>query len=51
VKTTLQLPVSLWKAAKTRAMNERSDMRSVIVEALQKHLGLKVEKKGAKNVR
>lgn len=53
VKTTIEIPEEVWIAAKQHALDERSDLRSVIIVALRKHLGLKVErpKKGARNVR
>jgi hypothetical protein len=53
VKTTIEIPEKIWTAARQRALDERSDLRSIVIVALQKHLGLKVEspKKGAKNVR
>lgn len=39
VKTTVELPGDLWRAAKIRAMDERSDLRSVLVRALETYLG------------
>ncbi|HEY7791881.1 MAG TPA: hypothetical protein VIC33_15305 [Vicinamibacterales bacterium] len=38
VKTTVELPEELWRAAKIRAMDERSDLRSVLIEALATYL-------------
>ena len=38
VKTTIELPEDLWRAAKMRAVDERSDLRRVIIEALRAHL-------------
>lgn len=38
VKTTVDLPEKLWKAAKIRAMEERSDLRSIIMKALEMYL-------------
>lgn len=38
VKTTVDLPEKLWKAAKIQAMEERSDLRSVIIRALEAYL-------------
>jgi hypothetical protein len=40
VKTTVELPADVWRAAKIRAMDDYSDLRSVIVEALRSHLRL-----------
>lgn len=38
VKTTVELPEYLWRAAKVRAMDERSDLRSVVIAALEAYL-------------
>ena len=38
VKTTVDLPQELWRAAKIRAMDEHSDLRSVIIAALTSYL-------------
>jgi len=47
VKTTIDLPEALWRTAKIRAMDERKDLRSVIIEALQAHLKAKPKRGGA----
>lgn len=47
VKTTVDLPEALWKAAKIRAMDERTDLRSVIIAALEAHLKTKAKRGGA----
>jgi hypothetical protein len=47
VKTTVDLPEPIWKAAKLLAMDERSDLRAVIIEALIKHLKTRSKKAGA----
>lgn len=39
VKTTVELPGELWRAAKIRAMDERSDLRSILIRALEQYLG------------
>jgi hypothetical protein len=39
VKTTVELPGDLWRAAKIRAMDERSDLRTVLIRALEHYLG------------
>lgn len=39
VKTTVELPGNLWRAAKIRAMDERTDLRSVLIRALEHYLG------------
>ena len=46
-KTTIDLPAGLWRAAKIRAVDEGSDLRSVIIEALTAHLKAKPKKGGA----
>lgn len=38
VKTTVDLPQDLWRAAKIRAMDEHSDLRSVVIAALRVYL-------------
>jgi hypothetical protein len=40
VKTTVDLPEQIWRAAKIRAMDDRSDLRSVIIAALRTYLGV-----------
>ncbi len=47
VKTTVELPEGLWKVAKIRAMEERQDLRSVIIAALEAHLKAKAKRGGA----
>lgn len=39
VKTTVELPESLWRAAKIRAMDERTDLRTILIAALSAYLG------------
>lgn len=38
VKTTVDLPEHLWRAAKIRAMDQRADLRSVVIAALESYL-------------
>lgn len=38
VKTSLKLPRQLWKAAHNRAMDEGSDLQTVIAQALEAYL-------------
>lgn len=45
VRTTLLLPVPLWKRAKIRAMDERRDLRAVLLDALRLYLATPVAKK------
>ncbi len=40
VKTTVELPGDLWRAAKIRAMDDRVDLRSVLIRALEAYLGV-----------
>jgi hypothetical protein len=37
-KTSLQLPPALWRAAKVRALDEGTDLRTVIIRALEAYL-------------
>jgi hypothetical protein len=38
VKTTVDLPRALWREAKVRAMDAHTDLRSVIIAALEAYL-------------
>lgn len=38
MKTTVDLPQALWRAAKIRAVDDQSDLRSVIISALKSYL-------------
>ena len=38
VKTSLYVPEDLWKRAKVRALEERRDLRDVILAALESYL-------------
>lgn len=38
VKTTVELPGELWRAAKIRAMDDRADLRTVLIRALERYL-------------
>ena len=46
VRTTIDMPVSLWRRAKTRAMDERRDLRAVLLDALRAYLATPVRPKG-----
>jgi hypothetical protein len=49
VKTTVDLPQDLWRAAKIRAMDDHSDLRSVIIAALRDYLDFREDvRKNAK---
>ena len=45
MRTTLLLPVPLWKRAKVRAMDERRDLRDVLLDALRAYLATPVRRK------
>ena len=38
VKTTVDLPEPLWRQVKIRAMDERTDLRAVVIAALEAYL-------------
>jgi hypothetical protein len=38
MRTTVDLPLELWQAAKIRAVAERGDFRSVVIRALESYL-------------
>jgi hypothetical protein len=38
VKTIVDLPEPLWRAVKIRALDERTDLRSVVIAALEAYL-------------
>jgi hypothetical protein len=40
VKTTVELPGALWREAKIRAVDDRVDLRTVFIRALEQYLGL-----------
>jgi hypothetical protein len=41
VKTTVELPFELWTAAKHQAVDEQSDLRKIIMSALEAYLSKK----------
>lgn len=41
VRTTLVMPVALWRRAKVRALDERRDLRDVLLDALRRYLDQK----------
>ena len=45
VKTTVDLPEDLWRATKIRAMDDRTDLRSVMIAALETYLHSRSPKK------
>ena len=38
VKTTIKLPAELWEKAKVRAIEDRTDLRTIVVAALGAYL-------------
>ncbi len=38
VKTTIVLPIYLWKQAKVRAIEDRVDLRNVVIASLEAYL-------------
>jgi hypothetical protein len=40
VKTTVELPGELWREAKIRAMDDRVDLRTVLIRSLEAYLGM-----------
>jgi hypothetical protein len=45
-RTSLDLPLDLWKRAKVRAVEEGRDFRSLVIEALERYLASKAKKGG-----
>lgn len=45
VKTTVDLPEPLWRAVKIRALDERTDLRSVVIAALEAYLHTEVPRR------
>ena len=43
IKTTIDLPQALWRAAKIRAVDERVDLRVIVIKALEAYLKLKAK--------
>jgi len=41
VKTTVDLPEGLWRAAKIRALDDGSDLRAIVITALEAYLKTK----------
>jgi hypothetical protein len=37
-KTSIELPEALWRAAKIRAMDERTDFKAIVIAALEAYL-------------
>ncbi len=38
VRTTIELPEALWTAAKARALEDRTDLRAMVIKLLTAHL-------------
>jgi hypothetical protein len=43
IRTTVDLPEKIWRAAKIRAMDERRDLRAIIIRAMQAYLKTKLK--------
>jgi hypothetical protein len=37
-RTTIEFPVAMWRKAKIRAMDERTDFRAIVLKALRAYL-------------
>ncbi len=48
-RTSLDLPLALWKRVKIRAVEEGTDFRNLVIRALEQYLGAKAPKKGGKS--
>ncbi|MDQ6893025.1 MAG: hypothetical protein M3167_10140 [Acidobacteriota bacterium] len=46
VKTSMEIPEDLWRAAKIRAMDEKKNFQDIVAEALREYL--RKQKKGGK---
>jgi hypothetical protein len=46
LKTSVDIPDDLWKASKILAVEERKDLRDIIVEALKEYLRKKKKVEG-----
>jgi hypothetical protein len=44
VKTTLELPTELWRAARVRALDERTNLKALVVRGLEMVLAQKPPK-------
>jgi hypothetical protein len=51
VKTTIELPEPIWRAAKQRALDDGLDLRSIVIVALERYLGKRRARKYAMNRR
>ena len=48
MKTSIEIPEDIWRAAKIRAMDEKKNFQDIVAEALREFLK-KPKKGGAKN--
>lgn len=46
VRTTLELPPELWRAAKVRALDEGVDLKAILTKALRAYLGEPIKEVG-----
>ena len=47
VKLTVEIPRDLWRRARVKAAETDTDLRTVVIRALDEHLGPRVPKKAA----
>jgi hypothetical protein len=47
-RTSLDLPVSLWKRVKVRAVEENTEFRRIVIEALEAYLAKGAKKGGSR---
>lgn len=48
IKTSLEIPEELWRATKIRVIDEGSDLRAVIIAALELYLKTKPKKEATR---
>jgi hypothetical protein len=47
MKTSIEIPEDVWRAAKIRAMDEKKNFQDIVAEALREYL--RKQKKGGRN--
>jgi hypothetical protein len=47
-KLTVEVPVDLWRRAKMRAIDERSDLRRIVIAALEGYLKVRALRRESK---
>jgi hypothetical protein len=43
VRSTIEFPPEIWRAAKIRAMDERTDLRGIVLRALRAYLATPIK--------